>query len=275
MVLVTKVDGSKQEFDRNKVINTCLRLRISREEAEEIADKIEGRLYDGIGTHKILQMVFAYAKKHRPEVAHRTDLRQAISLMRSKPDFEEFVRIILREHGYDVEPNKILEGGCVEHEIDAVARKGGDVFFVEAKHHVDHHSYTGLHVFLESFAAFEDLVEGSKLGKNNYQFTKLMVVCNTKISDHAKRYAECRGIEHIGWNYPEKLNLSELIESRKLYPITILKGLDSYTQTRLGDNNIVILKQLAEPDVKKLSSLGIGKSKAIELIRKAKALVES
>ncbi len=271
MVLVTKADGTKQEFDRSKIVKTCLRLNVSEAHANEIADRVQGRLYEGITTKKVLQMVFTFVRKYRPELRHRIDLRHAISIMRSKPDFEEFVRFVLREHGYEVEPNKILQGRCVEHEIDGVASKEGNVFCVEVKHHEEYHTYTGLHVFLETYATLQDLMEGKAL--NGRTFNRLMVVCNTKVSDHARRYAECRGITHVGWNYPERMNLSEMIDSKLLYPITILRGMDSYTQGRLGDNNIVALKQLAEADIDNLVKMGISRERAEDLVSKARGIL--
>jgi len=65
-----------------------------------------------------------------------------------------------------------------------------------------------------------------------------------------------------------------LIENGKLYPITILKDLDSYTKNKLGDNQILTLKQLVEAGVEKLVALGISKNKSIDLIEKAKSLLQ-
>lgn len=44
-IYVTKADGAKQLFDREKVIKTCMRMGANREITEEIASKIEKRLY--------------------------------------------------------------------------------------------------------------------------------------------------------------------------------------------------------------------------------------
>ena len=53
-VFVTKADASRQLFDRAKIVRTCLRNGASRSIAEEIAEKIEAKLYDGMETRKIL-----------------------------------------------------------------------------------------------------------------------------------------------------------------------------------------------------------------------------
>jgi hypothetical protein len=165
MIYVTKADGSRQPFDKQKIINTCLRLQATSEQAQSIADKIEARAYDGIPTKKILQMVFQYMKKYRPAIGYQIDLKQAIAMLRSKPDFEIFVAKIFEALGYKVETNLIIQGRCIEHEIDVVARKNEELILVEAKHHVNHHTYSGLDVFLQLNSTLEDLREGYENGK--------------------------------------------------------------------------------------------------------------
>lgn len=275
MVFVTKADGRKQKFQKEKVIRTCLRMHASQEIAKIVANKIASKIYDGIPTKEILNMIFDFLKEYKPEIAHRIDLREAISLLRPKPDFELFVFYILREYGYDVLPNQIVSGECIEHEVDAIARKGNETIYVEIKHHLMYHTYTGLGVFLEAWATFEDLKEGFKLGKNNFDFNKVLVICNTKISNHAKQYAECKDIQHIGWKYPPKQSLEQMIEDRKLYPITILKDLDKKSEEKFGDNGIVLLKQLIEYDINELSRITrISKDKIAKYIERAKEIIK-
>ncbi|MFQ6057186.1 MAG: ATP cone domain-containing protein, partial [Methanosarcinales archaeon] len=181
-MFVTKFDGRKQEFKKEKIVRTCLRMHATREQAYAIAEKIESKIYDGITTKEILKMIFKYIKEYRPEIRHEIDLRKAISLLRPKPDFEVFVQLLLRTMGYDVTPNQILKGKCVEHEIDAVAKNENETILVEVKHHYSHHTYTGLDVCLVAQSRLEDLVEGFKLGHNKINFNKVMIVCNTKFS---------------------------------------------------------------------------------------------
>ncbi len=252
-VWVTKADGTRQPFDRGKVINTCFRLGVDREVAETIAEKVESRVYDGISTKKILQMIFRYLRKYRPAVRHQIDLREAISLLRPKPDFERFVRTLLEEQGYKVTPNQIVQGRCVEHEIDAIARRNGKNLLVEVKHHFNHHTYTGLDVPRVARATFEDLTEGYDLGLTSIKFTGALIVCNTKFSEHASRYARCRGIDHVGWRAPKDQGLEKIIEEKNLYPITLLKDLSKEEREKIADQGILLLKQLIVQDPIKLS----------------------
>jgi len=251
-IFVIKADGKKELFDRGKVVRTCLRMGATGQVAEAVAEKIEMNLYDGIETRKILQMIFRQLSRHEPAVKHKIDLRKALSLMKPKPDFEFFIQTLLSEHGYEVTPNQIVNGKCVEHEVDAIARRDGLTYIVEVKHHFNYHILTGLDVSRVARAVFEDVTEGFELGLNSLKIDRAMIVCNTKFSEHAKRYAECRGIKHIGWNSPLDLNLQTMIAEKKLYPITYLKGLTITTTERLAQAGIVLLKQLTAKDPREL-----------------------
>jgi hypothetical protein len=273
-VSVTKADGSRQLFDGEKVVKTCIRMGATRSVAESVVKEIEARLYDGIETKEILQMVFKRLKRHRPSVRYHFDLRKALSLLNPAPDFELFVQVLLREHGYDVTPNQIIRGRCVEHEIDAVARKNGKIFIVEVKHHYNYHTPISLDVSRISRAVFEDVTEGYEFGLNDRKIDRAMIVCNTKLSEHAKRYAECRGIHHIGWSSPQNHDLQTMIEAKHLYPITYLKRLNRVTRRKLLSHQIVLLKQLTEKNPRELRrQTGISPKEFESILRKIRALL--
>lgn len=272
--MVTKADGTTEAFSKWKIVRTCLRLGSTQEAAEAIADEIESRLYDGITTRRILQMVYNRLKKHRPVMKLQIDLRRSLSLLRSAPDFERYIQFLLREHGYEVTSNQIIRGRCVEHEIDAVATKDGKTCIVEVKHHYKYHTPTSLDVSRISRAVFEDITEGHQLGHNKLKIDYALIVSNTKLSEHAKRYADCRGISHISWSSPPNHDLQTMIEEKKVYPITIIKGLSSTTRNKLTSNGITLLKQLTEKNVVELrKQTGISKQKLAPLVDSARAIL--
>jgi len=194
--------------------------------------------------------------------------------MKPKPDFERFIQILLSEHGYEVTPNQIIRGKCVEHEVDAIARKNGETCIVEVKHHFSYHTSTGLDVSRIARAVFEDVTEGFKLGFNSLKIDKVMIVCNTKLSGHAKRYAKCRGIHHIGWSSPPNHDLQTMIEEKKLYPMTYLKVSNIPTMKKLASAGIILLKQLTEKNPEKIRrETGIPKETLKSIIEKARAIL--
>jgi Holliday junction resolvase-like predicted endonuclease len=275
MVFVTKFNGRKELFQKEKVVRTCMRMRASLQQARDVADKIESKLYEGIRTKEILKMIFRYMEEYRPEIKHEIDLKEAISLLRPKEDFEQFVRLILEEYGYRMRPNEIIKGKCVEHEIDAIAEMDGRTVMVEVKHHLNHHVYSGIEVCMVAQSRFEDLSEGFKEGLQKIKFDKVLIVCNTKFSDYAKNYADCKGMELIGWKMPLERGLEQMIERKKLYPITFLKDLDRADEARLGNAGIVLLKQLVETNMEKLHErTGISKNKLKGLVEKAREIVK-
>ncbi len=270
MVFVTEVRGITEEHDHSKVVQTCLRLHSTREMAEKLADRIEAKLYDSISTEEILRMIYSYLAENRPQVKYEVDLRKAISLLRSKPDFEIYVRKLLSEHGYKVEGPLIVRGRCVEHEIDTIATKNGETTYVEVKHHLWPNRYTGLDIFLEANSTFEDLVSGNKIDLNKILFNKALVVCNTKLSDHARRYADCAQIMYIAWKSPPAASLERMIEEKRLYPITLIRTLDSKTEAKLADAGVLLLRELLNSDLKELSgTTGIFRDRLEKLVQRA------
>lgn len=273
-VQVIKFDGGRQLFDKQKIVNTCIRMGAGKEAAELVADRIEKRAYDGIPTKKILQMIFRYLKNYHPKIKHQIDLRKAISLLRPQPDFEQFIRLVLQEQGYSVTPNQIMRGKCVEHEIDGVARKGGEILMVEIKHHYNYHTYTGLDPSRIAWATLEDLTEGYTLGLNSENFTGTMIVCNTKFSQHAKQYAECKGLLNIGWKEPPEHGLERMVEEKKLYPTTLLRGLNKKGRLSLLGEGIMLLKHLVAHDVNTLSKrTDIPRTKIHRLIKESEEIL--
>jgi len=248
-MLVTKFDGTKQPFQREKVIGTCMRMRVSREKAEIIADKIEHRIYDGITTKKILQMTFKYLKEF-PASKHQIDLRTAISILRSMPDFERYIQQLLAEQGYILNScNLIGRGKCVEHELDAIVQFVETTYVVEIKHHRNPHIFTGLDIPRIAQATLDDIKDGFKANLNTINATNALIVTNTKFSDHAIQYASCKGISLIGWKFPLNHGLEQMIENTKFYPITMLQELGHESIIKLLDNEIILMNQLLTHDI--------------------------
>jgi hypothetical protein len=270
-VFVTKADGTRQLFDREKVAKTCLRMGASRKIADEVAEKVENRLYDGIPTSKVLQMTFRLLRRYKPTIRHLLDLRKGLSLMDSKPEFETFVQVLLAHNGFEVTPNMLVKGRCVKHEVDAIAKKDGLTYFVEAKHHVSYHTPTGLDESRIARAILEDVTEGFELGKSDLKIDRAMIVTNTRYSEHARRYGKCRNILQIGWSSPTNLSLQNMIEEKNLYPLSCLRGVKAETKTKLVNSGIVLMKQLFEEKPSTLARrTGVQKETLKQIIEKAK-----
>jgi hypothetical protein len=263
-ITVTKADGSTQPYDRGRVLKTCMRLGVSREVADVVADKIEQELYNGIKTRKILHMIFSLLNEYRPVISHMVNLRKALSLLNPQPDFETYVRILLSEYGYEVFPNQIVQGKCVEHEIDGLLKKEGKTYILEVKHHRNYHTRTDLDPVRIIRAVFEDIIDGYRQGSNDLHIDTAMIVSNTKFSEQAVQYAQCRGIVHLGWNTPQNYDIPTMITEKNLYPITYLKELTRDIRKKLLSSDVLLLQDLIDNTPREIAEKTGIKKKIIE-----------
>ena len=216
--------------------------------ANEVADRIEKRLYEGITTQLILQLIFSYMRKYRPGVGHLYDLKQGISLMEPKPEFELFIQVLLAHTGFEVTPNRVLRGKCGEHEVDGIARKEGVTYFVEVKHHFSYHALTGLDESRIAWAVLEDVTDAFTAGLTDLRIDRAVIVTNTRYSEHAIQYGKCKNLIQIGWTSPEHFGLRDAIEENKLYPLSCLRDVSVEARLRLVNSGIVLIKQLLNQD---------------------------
>ncbi len=251
MLLVTKSHGGTEPFDRQKILRTCLRAGSTKEQAEKISVDVEKKIYNGITTRKILHMVLSVLKKENQPAAARYNLAQAI--LRLGPagfGFETFFGEILFNHGYSFKTGQFVRGASgVMHEIDVLAEKDGKKFLIEAKYHNAPGIFTGLHEAMYTWARFLDISQRTK------EFSGMWLVSNTKFSSDAIRYANSVGLKLVGWHYPKTESLQFLIESKKLYPITLLPNLSEDDEQRFGDAGLMLLKDIDTIEIEKLHSL--------------------
>lgn len=254
-MFVVKSSGEFEKFDSRKIKRTCIKAGCTEELANKIAREVEKKSYDGISTRDILHITISLLKKERPIVAARYDLKG--SIFRLGPAgfvFEELVGELFKEYGYNNKVHSIIRGLCVSHEIDIIATKDNINYMIECKYHNIPGIYTGLREVLYTYARFLDLKDGFKAGSSR-DFKQPWLVCNTKFSDDAIQYASCKGMKLIGWNYPENQGLQYLIESKKLYPVTMLKDLDTDSLEKLASANFILALDLLRIPLRELNKI--------------------
>jgi hypothetical protein len=222
-IYVTKANGARMPFDRQKVESTCRRAGASPLLAEKIGNYIEETAYDGIHTREIYRMVLAAlaGETEHPEIKHRYRLKESIMLLGPAGfNFESYMGEVLASNGYGVQTIRAkIKGRCVMHEVDLSVTSGdGARIMVECKYHNSPGIFTGLKESMYTHARFLDIAE-----ERSDLFQKEMLVSNTRASHEALRYAECVGQEVLSWHYPPAAGLERLIEQKGLYPITMLK----------------------------------------------------
>lgn len=257
------------QFNQNKILSTCRRAGANRKTAQRILKKVKSQLFQGIGTGNIYKLVLQAISEERGGRAlhHRYQLKEAI--MKLGPNgfaFENYVATILHHYGLEILGirSKVL-GKCANHEIDLVAltnRK--EKFLIECKHNSYRGGFIGLKVALYTHARFLDTLP---------KFDSEAIVCNSKVSNQAKKYAKCIGQQIFSWRYPPKKSLEKLIEDFQLYPITIL-NLNSFELEKLSQQNIMIAKDLLKYNESNLSKLtGISEKRIHTLARLVQEII--
>ncbi len=123
----------------------------------------------------------------------------------------------------------------------------------------------------ELLEPLEDVTEGYEMEKNNLKIERAMLVTKYGTSEQAIIYGKCRNILQIGWHSPGELSLQRMIEEKRVYPLSCIRGLRTETRIRLVDSGIILIKQLISSDPSKLSrKSGISSSTLRKTIEKAK-----
>ena len=267
MIKVKKYSGELVDFDQDKLINSLKNAHADHQLALKIVDEVSNSLYHGIPTKKIYQQAFKLLKRKKSSSAARYKLKRAImELGPSGYPFERFIGHIFETDGYQVEVGVIMEGKCVSHEVDVIAKKDKRCYIIECKYHNRQGKPNDVKIPLYIHSRFNDIK--SKLleesGNEGIDY-KAWIFTNTRFTLDAISYAQCDGIQLISWDYPENKSLKYRINKSKLFPITALTSLTKREKSILLDKGIVLCKEIKNrPDV--LASLRMSNSRIKKLM---------
>lgn len=267
-IFVIKSTGEEEVFDSRKLLFSLRKAGATSSQAEEITKHIEGEIFNGMTTNDIYRHAFDLLRSSpvKSAVAVKYSMKRAISeLGPSGFPFEKFIAEIFKAKGYEAVTGQIVQGHCVEHEMDVVAWKGNELVMCEAKFHNEAGLKSDIKVALYIKSRFDDILgRVYEYGGKKRKLTKTFLITNTKFTDHAIRYAECQGLNLIGWNYPSAGNLEDLIEESGLHPLTALSSISEVEKKKLLLRGLVLCKQL-NLSVEELVSYGIDKSHITDL----------
>jgi hypothetical protein len=244
-IKIKKASGLVEDFDPGKLRESLLRSGADREQAEEIIGKVMPDMQPYTSTRKIFRLAHKYLRQFNRSSVLRYSLKKA--LMRLGPTgypFERYVGELFRHCGYDVRVGVILEGKCVTHEVDVLAVNRNEVAIVECKYRNRAENAPDVKVAMYVHSRFRDLRTEMKHQYPGRSFKGLLVT-NTRFTADAIKYAQCCGLKLKSWKYPEKNSLEGMIETHKLYPVTVMSGLTSSQLRKLFMQNIVLMKDLA------------------------------
>ena len=241
---IIKASGKKEKFNQEKIFRTLIKAGAPRKLASEIVSQVESKVKDGTTTKQILDSALKLLRERNPEIEARYDLKRAVmSLGPTGFPFEKYFAEILKKYGYETKVGEILKGTLTSHEIDIIATKDSKKYMIEVKYHNVQGIYTKLKVALYVYARFLDLKK---------QFYQAWIATNTRMSKQSIIYAKGMSIKITSWEHPKGESLVELIEKKKLYPITILKSVDNKTKHQLSNSHLVLASNLLKTDINEL-----------------------
>lgn len=262
-IYIIKADGEKEVFDSRKLKDSLKRSGVDDETIKRVIEKIESELVNGMTTKQIYKKAYSMlVKKERISAARYSVRRAILDLGPNGFPFEDFIGEIYRAKNYSVEVGKTIKGFCVLHEIDVFAENDNERILAEIKFHNNVGIKSDLKTSLYVRARFDDLDKGGYLNqKNTGKKQRRMLITNTKFSSRAVQYANCAGLELLGWDYPRKGSLQDLIEETGLHPLTCLTTLAKKEKQNLLNNGIVLCKDLKSGGSEILKSMGLPENK--------------
>jgi len=242
---VVNQQGQKEPFSFQKVLQSAKRVGATHRMAQEIAQKIEKEVVEGMETRVIFEKIKAFLVKEMPSASLKFSLKDAMrKLGPTGFPFEKFIGKVLEKNGYKVKLNQIVKGKCVEYEIDCLTEKGGEVYLVECKYRNLASDVVDTQNVAILYAKFLDITS-KNTPLNGFKGTiNPLLATNAKFTTRAIKYANCVGVSLLGWKYPQTQGLERLIDENKLYPITILPSLNKNLLLLLNQAGIVLVDEL-------------------------------
>jgi hypothetical protein len=178
--------------------------------------------------------------------AARYNLRSAIQMLGPAGFFfEKYIARLFTSEGYQTTTNLILQGKCVDHEVDIVIRKNDEISMVECKFHAGRDVVSDVKVPMYILSRFNDLKDRKQsIFTNNDKISKCWIVTNNRFSSDAIAFGNCSGISMLSWDYPKKENLRIRIDKDKLYPVTCLTTLSIAEKDKLLILDIILVNEL-------------------------------
>ncbi len=251
-VFVLKASGETEPFSIQKLQNSLINSGAERSETDQITDEITKWIFNGITTREIYSRAYNLLQQKRYHLASRYKLKKAImELGPTGFPFEHFVAKIFESQGFSTETGQIMEGCCVTHEIDVVAIKEKEEHLVECKYSQSPGKTVSVQVPLYVHSRMDDIFKKQKdsNGYDKFSFHG-WVVTNTRFTLDAISYGNCCGLHLLSWDYPAGNGMKDIIDRKKIYPITILTYLTPKQKQYLLEHNAVICHQIvSEPEL--------------------------
>ncbi|MEH6763391.1 MAG: ATP cone domain-containing protein [Aequorivita antarctica] len=272
---IVKHSGQKVNFSIEKLKSSLRKSGAQESLVNEISNHVRDELYQGISTKEIYNRAFALLKKRKNVFASRYKLKKAIyELGPTGFPFEKFVGALLFYSGYEVKTGQFLQGKCVAHEVDVVARKNDQNIVAECKFHSDEGHNCDVKVPLYIHSRYRDILNFYGERDTSEKPNEGWVVTNTRFTEDALKYGKCSNLYLLSWDFPKENGIKDRIDHLGLYPITVSTLMSQREKQFLLSRDVVLCKQLINDDFY-LDHLGISEKRKERILEEIKLLCKN
>ncbi len=249
-----KSTGDIEDYNEKKLAESLRRAGASKPLISRTLYAVRPSGNRKITTDMLYRRVFQTLWREDRAIAEKYSLKRAImNLGPAGHVFESFIARIFESHGYETRVSQIVQGKCVSHEVDVLARKGNKHYMIECKYHNKGNIRSDVKVVLYTQSRFLDIQSVWERNELQGDIHQGWLATNTRPTSEAVAYAKCVGIRVIAWRYPEGAGLEYFIESKRLYPITVLPSFPVSLVERAMKDRILLVSDLANWDERALS----------------------
>lgn len=270
-IVILKSTGKEEIFDEKKLIHSLEKSGADETDIEKTTLFVKSKLRSNMSTGDIYALAYKYLNNQKKNNSNAIRYSLKKSVMELGPTgfpFEKFVSRIFTQMGYHCKTGVMIQGNCIEHEIDIFAYNNQDVICIEAKFHNEPHLRSDTKVALYVKSRFDDIIgQQIQIGQDFRKITKGLLITNTNFTDTAHHYVSCvNTFSLMSWNKPREESLLHYIETHRLYPIGVIPDLSQKEINLLVQNEIITCIDLKNnPTI--LEKIGMKNSKKDIVLR--------
>jgi Holliday junction resolvase-like predicted endonuclease len=240
---VKKAAGDIEPFSKKKLARFLRRIQVPTNQIDPIVNEVQMAAGEEIFTNQIALLVTnkLLRLENGETYAARYNLKRAIRHMGPAGHiFEKYVGKLFEADGYKVQVAIVVQGECVEHEIDVFAEKDNELHIVEAKFHNQEGTRSEVTTALYVYARFLDVAKRfMRPGHTEH----VWIATNTKLTTTAFKYASCKGINVLSIEQPHSNSIMDQVIRDGFFPISSIDLLHRHWEA-LYQEDIIILDDL-------------------------------
>lgn len=245
-IKVRKYSGELTDFDIERLRISLSKSGASDIEINEVLEKMEPQIHEGISTKSLYKIAFRQLKKVSGTFAARYSLKKALrDLGPAGYYFEKWVARFLKSYGYETVTNEIIQGKAVKHEADVIANKDGKLLWIECKFRNTVDAKISVTTPMYLLSRINDIlgIDYDLFGETQ-QFNQGWLITNAYLTSDSIQFGEYYGVKMLSWDYPAKRSLKNLVDQKSLYPVTCLTTVTKREKDYLLEQGCILVQDI-------------------------------